>query len=221
MAEEAWYSTGYKKAREAASENRTDFFGMKDGETVKLRFLSSEPVNIYEHGVRKGSYRSFTCMKGGAEECPLCERMDGDKSINKRFVGCFSVLDRRDGKVKQYRTGIKVLRVLDKFSAKYGSLIDRDYEIARTGSGTETVYNFIPESPEPLTAKEKALKLVDFKTLLKPKTRKAIVEFLDGTGAGEDAPEDAPRSKPAADDTDDGPPADAEVVETGDAGVRF
>lgn len=154
------FKRGYEAAREEKQrqdERREQmgkrlfrFFLGKGGDEARVRFLTEEPVNFNEHTVKtikggKERYDSILCCEEG---CPYCE--DGDRPS---FKGAFLVYDYTpyevkddkgkkktiNGSVKLYVAGTRVLSQLDRLSSKYG-LTSRDYDISRSGKGTQTSY---------------------------------------------------------------------------------
>ena len=148
------------KARENAGKKLWRFFLAKDGEEADLRFLTEEPVNFYEHNVKRGDrYDSITCT---GDNCPLCN--DGERPTYK---GAYLVVDRRefeytdkDGKkqkgknqLRLFVQGMKVVSQLDRISEKYG-LSNRDVTIVRLGKGTQTTYTVERGEEDKLSKKE-------------------------------------------------------------------
>lgn len=148
------------KARENMGKKLWRFFLAKDGEEADLRFLTEEPVNFYEHNVKRGDrYESYTCT---GENCPLCN--DGERPTYK---GAYLVVDRRefeytdkDGKkqkgknqLRLFVQGMKVVSQLDRISEKYG-LSNRDVTIVRLGKGTQTTYTVERGEEDKLSKKE-------------------------------------------------------------------
>ena len=148
------------KARENAGKKLWRFFLSDDGDEADLRFLTEEPVNFYEHNLKKGDrYEQFTCT---GDDCPFCE--DGDRPTYK---GAYLVVDRREYKYKDdkgkektgkdqvrlFVQGMKVVSQLDRISDKYG-LSNRDVTIVRLGKGTQTTYTVERGEEEKLTKKE-------------------------------------------------------------------
>lgn len=164
------------KARENAGKKLWRFFLKDDGEEADLRFLTEEPVNFYEHNLKRGEnrYEQFCCT---GDDCPFCA--DGDRPTYK---GAYLVVDRReyeyekDGKkqkgkdqVRLFVMGMKVVSQLDRISDRYG-LSNRDVTVIRLGKGTQTTYTIERGEEEELTKKE-------IKALLPEKLR----ESYDGT----------------------------------------
>ena len=164
------------KARENAGKRLWRFFLSDDGDEADLRFLTEEPVNFYEHNLKKGDRYEQYCCTG--DECPFCE--DGDRPTYK---GAYLVVDRREyeytdnnGKkqkskdqVRLFVQGMKVVSQLDRISDKYG-LSNRDVTIVRLGKGTQTTYTVERGEEEKLSKKE-------IENLLPEKLR----EMYDGT----------------------------------------
>ena len=140
-----------EEVREQMGKRLFRFFLSGDGAEARVRFLTEEPINFNEHTVKvfkngKERYDSFLCTQD--EDCPYCE--DGNKSS---FKGAFLIWDYSEfevkdsngkkkkvkGSLKLYVAGTRVLSQLDRLSNRYG-LTDRDYEISRTGTGTDTSY---------------------------------------------------------------------------------
>ena len=164
------------KARENAGRKLWKFFLKEDGDEADLRFLTEEPINFYEHNLKKGDrYEQYTCT---GDDCPFCD--DGEKATYK---GAYLVVDRReyeytdkDGKKKKGKDqvrlfvgGMKVVSQLDRISDKYG-LSNRDVTMVRLGKGTSTTYTIERGDEEKLSKKE-------IEQLLPEKLR----EMYDGT----------------------------------------
>ena len=147
-------------ARENAGKKLWRFFLKDDGDEADLRFLTEEPVNFYEHNLKKGDrYEQFTCT---GDDCPFCA--DGDRPTYK---GAYLAVDRREyeytdqngkkqkGKdqLRLFVQGMKVVSQLDRISDKYG-LSNRDVTIVRLGKGTQTTYTVERGDEEKLSRKE-------------------------------------------------------------------
>lgn len=148
------------KARENAGKKLWRFFLANDGDEAELRFLTEEPVNFYEHNLKRGErYEQFTCTN---DNCPFCE--DGDRPTYK---GAYLVVDRREfeytdqngkkqtgkNQLRLFVQGMKVVSQLDRISDKYG-LSNRDVNIVRLGKGTQTTYTVERGEEDKLTKKE-------------------------------------------------------------------
>lgn len=121
---------------------------------IPVRFLTDDPICYYEHTkFINGKVVNITCT---GDDCPECKA--GDKP---RFVGAFLVIDRTEFEYEERdangnKTGKKVkgkdrlkllvrgqkdLAVLERLSTKYG-LLDRDWNITKTGKDTSTTWLF-------------------------------------------------------------------------------
>jgi hypothetical protein len=149
---------------------------LRDGESAVVRFLTQEPITFREHYIPGAKGQKFyTCLEGTRDEdgnrvqCPFCSA--GNKPS---FRGAFLVVDRSEdtwksngeehsaqNQIKIFKQGIKVMKVLDSLSEKR-DLTEWDIEISRTGSGTDTQYNFIPEEKFELS-EEVEKKIEEFK----------------------------------------------------------
>lgn len=134
------------RVRENMGKKLWKFFLTGDGDEASVHFLTEEPVNFYEHNLKRGDkYEQYTCT---GNECPFCK--DGDKPTYK---GAYLIVDHREfdytdkngkkqnGKdqVRLYVQGMKVVSQLDRISNRYG-LSNRDVDIVRLGNGTQTTY---------------------------------------------------------------------------------
>lgn len=138
----------------------------KDDFEIPIRFLTEEPICYYEHTkFLNGKVSNYTCTGVG---CPHCA--DGDKP---RFVGAFLVVDRTEFEYDERdsngnKTGKRIkgkdrlklivrgqtdLSSLDRLNSKYG-LLDRDWTIYKTGTGTATKWNFDRGEVEEWTEEE-------------------------------------------------------------------
>lgn len=128
------------------------FFLSKDKEEAPITFLTEQPVNYYEHTLKKfvngkERYESVPCVGEGCKHCA-----DGDRPS---FKSAWLIIDHRevkytdkDNKTKvlqdQVRLliyGTKIASQLDRKSDRYG-LTGREYTVVRLGTGTSTSYVF-------------------------------------------------------------------------------
>lgn len=146
-----------KKRQEEVRENMGKrlfrFFLSGDGAEARVRFLTEEPINFHEHTIKvskggKETFNNVICNQDG--DCPHCENGDRPSFKGAFLIWDYSEYERKDsngkkqkvkGSLKIYVAGTRVLSQLDRLSNRYG-LTSRDYEISRTGSGTDTSYMF-------------------------------------------------------------------------------
>lgn len=70
------------------------------------------------------------------------------RNPSKRFGAC--VLNREGGEVVGVRLSSTIVQDLILYYEKYGTIMDRDYELIREGKGLDTRYKAIPEAPQRL-----------------------------------------------------------------------
>jgi len=180
-----WFNTGYEDVKKETEKTFTAEFRIKENEVmpnaqpgtmdasgVRMRFLDEQPITFRQHSFQiVGKYPKFTCI---GDECPMCQTMDD----NPRFVGAFSVYDYRDGKVKAYVQGVRVMKTLDRLHMMEGGLTGHDFVVMRQGTGTDTTYNFIPCPPTDFPAGAKnpdgSLKKINLIQEYKPLSKEAL-----------------------------------------------
>ena len=172
---------------------------------IPIRFLTEEPVCYHEHTkMVNGKVLNIPCIGDGCPECA-----GGDKP---RFVGAFLVIDRTEFEYDERdangnKTGKKVkgkdrlkllvrgsqdLAQLDRLASKYG-LLDRDWNVYKTGKDTTTKWNFDRGDLDEWTEEE-------LNNLLPEKYRGAdFYEVIESQIMGTEDSDDK------ADDTDDVP----------------
>lgn len=142
-----------EKAREEMRGKLWRLFFPKNADEdfeIPVVFLTDEPLCYREHTVNVGGKISqYTCTED--DNCPYCA--EGNKP---RFVGAFLVVDRSEFEVKDKQTGktrkvkdrLKLLvrgttdlAKLERLNKKYG-LLDKEFNIFKTGSDTTTTWNF-------------------------------------------------------------------------------
>lgn len=103
--------------------------------SLTVRFITEpeEWVEFFQHydSSRSGSYY-FPCI----ENCP--ESHEGEDKPSKRYLA--NAVDTQEGKVVPLVLPASVASSLVKKYDKYKTLLDRDYEISRTGTGFDTEY---------------------------------------------------------------------------------
>lgn len=165
----SWMSTDPSEIQQraaavsAATGKRAPEFYIKEGdeEDKKLRILKRNPIAMFRRYSLKynGRYDSFTAPP--PEEDLFLEA--GLKS-SPRYV--FKVLDYagytdKKGNVQRnlvryWVVGQRVYQQLMKIAEKSGPLTKYDITVSRTGSGTSTAYQILPEPPSDLSPKAQA-----------------------------------------------------------------
>ena len=157
-----------EKQRQEEQKNRGNglfrFFLQKDKDEADVTFLTEQPVNFYEHTIKKfvngkERYDSIPCVGEGCKHCA-----DGDRPS---FKSAWLIIDHREvtytDKDNKKQTsqdnlrlliyGTKVASQLDRKSERYG-LMGRVYTIVRLGTGTSTTYTFEHGDKYSLTSQE-------------------------------------------------------------------
>jgi len=161
------------------------YIGIGDQESFVFRFMADEDgvVNGYFHRVpMEQNDRSWTqdvpCL---GDDCPYCK--SEDTKISKKsykFLTWAWVYYRLHTKADEegkwepvekdeatfykepidkpmiLKQGYYFSRLLTAIYAKYGTLVDRDYECIRNGTGLDTSYSLFPEDKKPVSKKIKA-----------------------------------------------------------------
>jgi hypothetical protein len=150
-------------------------------DSLTVRFLD-EPEDwygYYEHYVN-GSYQP--CV---SDDCEGCNSNDpNEQRKNFRYLANGYVVD--DQKVRAIKMPKSLVEQLVGYYEKKGTIMDRDYELSRTGSGQmDTKYMASPESPV-------AMKLSRFE-----KQKFDLADVLDSLiGVADDDDEPEPKKKP-------------------------
>lgn len=140
------------QAREGAENSVRDFW-LKDGESAKIQFLQDEPFCYDAHSVkdRKGNWNTVPCQLATHKHCTLCS--DG---VKLTWRAAFKIIDLRgnwdkDKKrfkndkpiEKVWKVGSTVAQAIKNQMDKRGKpLTELVLEVTRTGSSTDTSYNF-------------------------------------------------------------------------------
>lgn len=125
---------------------------------ITVRFLTEpeEFHGFYEHWSQSGE-TYVPCVEG---DCPFC---DAGVRKNFRYLANGYVVD--DSAVKAVKLPKTVFEQLMARYMKDGTIMDRDFELSRTGSGRDdTVYMVSPESPHKM--KLSRFKLLDLDEIL-------------------------------------------------------
>lgn len=138
--------TDINQALEKYSGGNNDFFTLADDkETAKIRFLIGDELRKDEdwfivHESQIGDKKRWV-MCTEESDCPLCRI--GNRPQVKLFL---QLIDYRDGQVKTWERGRKIVPTLQGLISKYGPLYTRCYEVERHGKkgSSDTTYQFYP-----------------------------------------------------------------------------
>jgi hypothetical protein len=138
-----------------ASSGKGLVFEVKKDNQAKVRFLveGNNNIKLPIHGrfskVDPSLNYSVICLKAmGASDCPLCEMAEDESTLrNTRVNYCSLIYDYRDSKVKAFvykASKATPWASLTEMHSNYGTLVNRDYIIKRTGTGFEQTYPVTP-----------------------------------------------------------------------------
>lgn len=167
--------------------------------SITVRFLT-EPEDWYGYYEHYDAVRKFYPC---SDDCPGCT--EGDRPSG-RYLS--NALDVAEGKVIPLVLPKSMVSSLVKKHEKYGTMLDRDYELSRSGNGLDTEYDVTPEAPTKMNLTR--YDLIDLEELLESQ-----LEMAEGASSGDDDDDDddvpvkrrnsgpSPRKSAADDDDDD------------------
>lgn len=176
--------------------------------SITVRFLT-EPEDWYGYYEHYDAVRKFYPC---SDDCPGCT--EGDRPSG-RYLS--NALDVAEGKVIPLVLPKSMVSSLVKKHEKYGTMLDRDYELSRSGNGLDTEYDVTPEAPTKMNLTR--YDLIDLEELLESQLEMA--ESANDISADDDDDDDAPvmrkggprkstAAAPADDDDDDADDDDAD-----------
>lgn len=172
-----------KKAVRNSGASKGKFIYFKADTKTRVRFLQD-----VEDGIKVPFHDSFAlginvpCQEIYGRECKYC----GDEDLRHRDLFAWSVYDYDANEVKILMAGVSSFSPIPSLIAmyeEYGTLLDRDYVIGRTGSQLNTSYSVIPM--DKATFKNKKAKALSHKEML-DLIDKAHPTEETGTDAGEE-----------------------------------
>ena len=142
---------------------------------ITVRFLE-EPDNWIEYFefYDEAEKAYYPLSEGGPEP-------EGDQSVSKRFLA--NAVDTADNRVIALVLPKSLAQSLMKKYDKYSTILDRDYELSKDGTGFDTTYDAIPEPPSKMNiAKFEPFDLI-----------KVLEAQLPGDDEDDDDEEEAPK----------------------------
>lgn len=164
MAKKGGLLSAIKADVERTGSNRGKFFYVKSGSKARIRFLEDfeEGRRIPFHD-RWDPQLKVPCRKYKDEdaECPWCS----DPTVRQRDMYCWAMWDYEGSEVRYFMypaNNCSPVPTLAALFETYGTISDRDFTVARNGTGTNTSYTVIGldksrfrnENAEPLTEKD-------------------------------------------------------------------
>lgn len=181
-----------KKAVRNSGASKGKFIYFKADTKTRVRFLQD-----VEDGIKVPFHDSFAlginvpCQEIYGRECKYC----GDEDLRHRDLFAWSVYDYDANEVKILMAGVSSFSPIPNLIAmyeEYGTLLDRDYVIGRTGSQLNTSYSVIPM--DKATFKNKKAKALSHKEML---------DLIDKAHPTEEISKDAGEEPEVEDDWDD------------------
>lgn len=181
-----------KKAVRNSGASKGKFIYFKADTKTRVRFLQD-----VEDGIKVPFHDSFAlginvpCQEIYGRECKYC----GDEDLRHRDLFAWSVYDYDANEVKILMAGVSSFSPIPSLIAmyeEYGTLLDRDYVIGRTGSQLNTSYSVIPM--DKATFKNKKAKALSHKEML---------DLIDKAHPTEEISKDAGEEPEVEDDWDD------------------
>lgn len=148
--------------------NRGKFVYVRPDEKIRVRFLTDmdDGMEVTFHDSYAAGI-NVPCQEHFGRSCDYCD----DESLRTRSMYIWSVWDYDAKEVKLFMFAVNncsPIPQLMAFYENYGTLTDRDYVIGKTGKGTNTAYNIIPQDKN---------KFRNAKA--KPYTERQILKMLD------------------------------------------
>jgi hypothetical protein len=181
-----------KKAVRNSGASKGKFIYFKADTKTRVRFLQD-----VEDGIKVPFHDSFAlginvpCQEIYGRECKYC----GDEDLRHRDLFAWSVYDYDANEVKILMAGVSSFSPIPSLIAmyeEYGTLLDRDYVIGRTGSQLNTSYSVIPM--DKATFKNKKAKAFSHKEML---------DLIDKAHPTEETDTDTREEPEVEDDWDD------------------
>jgi hypothetical protein len=181
-----------KKKISDASKTVTDEFYVGQDKKARVRFLTDleDAMEVLWHDKFEDSI-NVPCLKHYKLDCPYCKA--SDKKIRTRQVFAWTIYNYELDKVQIFKFPANNFTPVPSLVAmyeSYGTLLDRDYVISRTGTGFEISYHVVPMDK---TKFKKSVKPFSKEQIMK-KWRKKYnvddVEDVDQTQGDEDSGDD-------------------------------
>lgn len=173
-----------KQDAQKSGGSKSKFFYVKDGDKRRVRFLQDmdDGMEVTFHDNYEANI-NVPCRELFGKSCPYCE----EEGLRTRVQYAWSVWDYDSNEVKIFMFAMNNCSPIGNVAAMYetyGTLLDRDFIVQRTGKQQNTSYTVIPMDKNKFR-NEKA----------KPYSKKAFLELLDKAYPDEHA--DLYEEKPA------------------------
>lgn len=155
-----------KKSTKRGGGGASGKIGFIPEDPITVRFLS-EPetwVGYYEHyNGPNADPRYSPCVKDSSPGGCDYEPYQGNKPAFRYLANVYNV---DESKVRALKMPKSLVEQLTSFASKYGTILDRDYELSRSGSGMETSYSAVPEDKSPIKISRFRRDMMDLEQLL-------------------------------------------------------
>ena len=155
-----------KKSVKKGGGGASGKIGFIPEDPITVRFLS-EPetwVGYYEHyNGPNADPRYSPCVKDSSPGGCDYEPYQGNKPAFRYLANAYNV---DQSKVQALKMPKSLVEQLVTFAAKYGTILDRDYELSRSGSGMDTTYSAVPEDKSPIKIARFRKEMSDLEQLL-------------------------------------------------------
>ena len=189
--------------------NRGKFIYVRPDAKVRVRFLTDmdDGLEVEFHDSYAAGI-NVPCQKIFNRDCPFCD----DEDLRTRSMYIWTVWDYEAKETKLFMFAVNncsPIPQLMAFYENYGTICDRDYVIGKTGKGTNTAYNVIPQDKNKFR-----------NTKAKPYTKRQILKMLDkaypapDADSSEDYEEKKPKkAKPVVKQTEDWEDDTEEIID--------
>lgn len=185
-----------EKAKGFSGDGESPFLSLKDGESVKIRFLQELDESSDSYDERRGAFEvidehsspkdfkiTAMCTLETEGRCWACEQTSNPEVGKKwkpkmRLYANVAVVTEKDGKTPLPEPKVKILK--QGFSDKgigndviniieeFEQLGDKYLKFSRSGSGmNDTSYSLMPLGPKPITKAEQELELIPLDKFVK------------------------------------------------------
>ena len=174
-----------KNEAKKSGQSKGKFIYFREGEKKRIRFL-----NDMEDGMEIPFHDSFTkgvnvpCQELFGRDCSYCE----DDEPRTRNLYAWSVYDYESKEVKILMQAVNNCTAIPAIMAlyeNYGTLLERDLVISRTGKGQATTYIVVPMDKNEFRNDK-----------VKPLSEKAILKYLDQAYPADDSSEEDEYEQP-------------------------
>lgn len=155
-----------KKSLKKGGGGASGKIGFIPEDPITVRFLSEPPtwVGYYEHyNGPNADPRYSPCVNDSSPGGCDYEPYQGNKPAFRYLANAYIVDTSKVQALKMPRT---LVDQLVHFASKYGTILDRDYELSRSGSGMDTTYKAAPEDKSPIKLARFRKDMLDLEQLL-------------------------------------------------------